>query len=79
MIHHFTSIYTSALRNIALAYFEITRSFEITCLQLVATYLHAEENLQIVYTVLNQCKAEIEMLLDFSYLLIVQGELCLLD
>ena len=42
-------------------------------------YLYTEENFYIVHTVLNQCKAEIEMLLDFSYLLIIQGELCWLD
>ena len=54
-------------------------NYSPTRLLLVATYLYVEENFYIVYTLLNLCKAETEMLLGFSYLLIIQGELCRLD
>ena len=83
MTHQSTSIYiyiyTPALRKPTLAQLEYLTHFEITCrlkLLLVATYLYAEENFHTVHTVLNQCKAETEMLLDSSYLPIIQGELC---
>jgi len=45
----------------------------------MATYLYAEEDFYIVHTVLNWCNAEIEMLLNFTYFLIVQGESCWLN
>ena len=48
-------------------------------LLLAVMYLYAEGNFYIMHTVLNQSKAETEMLLHFSCLLFIQGESCWLD
>ena len=69
-------MYTSTLRNIARARSLNWNNSLIWINLLVATYLYVEDNF---YIVLNQCEAETEMLLNFCYLLIIQGELCWLD
>jgi len=82
MTHQSTSIYTTALRKPALAHIETARLFWNYLLIEIAAGGYVplrRRKLYIVYTVLDWCNAENEMLLNFSYFLIVQGELCWLN
>ena len=70
-----------------LAQLKITRPIEnyslnwklLTDLIAAGRYVPPRWTFYIVHTVLNWCRAEIEMWLYFSYLLFIQGELCWLD